>query len=537
MDTNEIISKVAKVKSSTIRSKLTTRWDDDLNLYLLNTHSMKGVGKMKDVVLPGVYNVTSADPQTYLDRVTAIIAKAEPRLKVISSLKDNQIETIVNWWRCVLYNANQYYQGCANVPIYPTLAFLANLRGYAAARSLIFKQDGKTIFEILPLDVYDLYWKKYGPKLSWACIVTLLKEKESIKAEFGIDIDGDASDTHDYYDDKGNEEIVVGTKKVSRPRTYVKQVPISIHPVVTTPMVSGTNTSRYTMEGESLYKAVRQTIKERNDILSIIKTHAMLGMRPPLVHTSDGTTDREVNEYPAEWGTVMEQMADEKFDSLKFADMANTNAMLFNMVDGEYQRGTVPNNEYGGLNFQLSALALDTLSGQRGVVFLPRQTTLENLYKSIFDQMLNQFIDGSFDVAMIDESGKTIAISSADLIPLRDKFRVDFTVDVESPEQESSNFQKAVMAINAHMPDDFIVRDVFKSEDPEKLLAKMDDERLLRELPELRLTRAYDRAMKDASLLTGDEKEAKLTEAKLLKARIEQLIQQMTQQPAAPGGQ
>lgn len=149
--------------------------------------------------------------------------------------------------------------------------------------------------------------------------------------------------------------------------------------------------------------------------------------------------------------------------------------------------------------------------------------------------MFNQFIDGGFEVSMIDESGKEISISAGELAPLKGKFRIDFTVEVESPEQEASNFAKAVQAINAHMPDDFIVRDVFKADNPEELLAKMDDERLTRQLPELMLTRAYDRVMKEAGILAGEEREAKLVEAKLLKARIAQIIQSMQpQQQEAP---
>lgn len=381
MENKDILLKVDSVKSSTSRSKKKTIWDADLDLYLLSAHKMKDT---KGTSLPGVYNVTSADPQTYLDRVTSLISKAEPRLGVISPMKEKQVELIKNWWRCILYNANQLCQDSSGIPLYPALAFLTNLRGYAATRNLIYKLDGQTMFEILPLDVYDLYWKKYGNKLSWANILTN-KTKEDIEAEFNMIITSDTSDVYDFYDSNGVEYIAVGDKQEQRIRPYVKQVPISIKPVVTTVMVNGTNADRYTMEGESLYKAVRSTIKERNDILTIIKTHAMLGMRPPLVHKSEGTESRELKEYPGEWGTVLEQFADESIDSLKFSDMANTNAMFFNMVDGEYQRGTVPNNEYGGLNFQLSALALDTLSGQRGVVFLParqRWRIYINLYST-----------------------------------------------------------------------------------------------------------------------------------------------------------
>lgn len=94
------------------------------------------------------------------------------------------------------------------------------------------------------------------------------------------------------------------------------------------------------------------------------------------------------------------------------------------------------------------------------------------------------------------------------------------------------------MALNARMPLDFIVRNVFKAEDPDRLLAIIADENLMRELPEMRLVRAYDQAMKDAANLKGDQKAAKLLEAKLLEGRIAQIIQSMQpqQQPGANQG-
>jgi len=529
MEAKDIISQVQKVKESAVRVALKTRWDSDLNIYLRDAHKMKG---SNGNALPGVYNVTSADPQTYMDRITGLMSRAEPRLRVVSSMSDEQVRMVENWWKCVLYSANQLYSGNSETALFPSLAFYTNLRGFPITRNVIYRdENNKTVFEIKPLDSYDTFWKKYGNKLSWACVISTM-EPEDIEAFFGVPIK-EKTEVYNYWGKDGVEYIIIGDNFLSKPRDYIKYVPFSICPVATTPQVNGTNTKKDSMVGESLYHSVRDTIKERNDILSIIKTHAMLGMRPPLVHTSDGTTAREIKEYPAEWGTVMEQLAEEKFDSLKFSDMANTNAMFFNMMDGEYQRGTVPNNEYGGLNFQLSSLALDTLSSQRGVVFLPRQTTLENMYKSIFNQMFQQFIDGNFDTKMIDDSGKEIVVKFTDLAPLQSKFRIDFDVDVESPEQETSNYQKAVMALNARMPLDFIVRNVFKAEDPDRLLAIIADENLMRELPEIRLVRAYDQAMKDSVNLKGDEKAAKLLEAKFLEGRIAQIIQSM--QPQQPG--
>jgi hypothetical protein len=534
MEAKEIISQVAKVKESTVRTALKARWDSDLNIYLRDAHKMKG---SNGNALPGVYNVTSADPQTYMDRITGLMARAEPRLHVVSALSDDQVRMVENWWKCVLYSANNLYAGNANTTMFPSLAFYTNLRGYPITRDVIYRDaDNKTVFEIKPIDVYDTYWKKYGNRLAWACVVSSM-EPEDIEAFFNITVK-EKTDVYNYWNKDGVEYTIVGETMIPNTRAYINYVPFSICPVVTTPQVNGTNTKKDSMVGESLYHSVRDAIKERNDILSIIKTHAMLGMRPPLTHVTDGTVGREIKEYPAEWGTVIEQLAEEKFDSLKFSDMANTNAMFFNMVDGEYQRGTVPNNEYGGLNFQLSSLALDTLSSQRGVVFLPRQTTLENMYKSIFNHMFQQFIDGKFDTEMIDDSGAVIKVGYADLAPLQDKFRVDFDVDVESPEEETSNYQKAVMALNARMPLDFIVRNVFKAEDPDRLLAIIADENLMRELPEMRLVRAYDQAMKDSANLKGDPKAAKLMEAKLLEGRIAQIIRSMQpQQPPAPPAQ
>jgi hypothetical protein len=534
MDAQGIIANVTKVKGSKVRTALKNRWDGDLNIYLRDAHKMKG---SSGTALPGVYNVTSSDPQTYMDRITGLMSRAEPRLHIVSSLADEQVRLVENWWKCVLYSANKLYSGNSETALFPSLAFYTNLRGYPITRNVIYRdENNETIFDIKPLDSYDTYWKKYGNRLAWACVVSSM-EPEDIEAFFEITVK-EKTDVYNYWDKDGTEYIIIGENFKSYPREFINYVPFSICPVVTTPQVNGLNTNKDSMVGESLYHSVRDTIKERNDILSIIKTHAMLGMRPPLVHTSDGTTAREIKEYPAEWGTVMEQLAEEKFDSLKFSDMANTNAMFFNMMDQEYQRGTVPNNEYGGLNFQLSSLALDTLSSQRGVVFLPRQTTLENMYKSIFNQMFQQFVDGKFDTSMIDDSGAEISIKFSDLAPLQNKFRVDFDVDVESPEEETSNYQKAVMALNARMPLDFIVRNVFKAEDPDRLLAIIADENLMRELPEMRLVRAYDQAMKDSANLKGDAKAAKLLEAKLLEGRITQIIQSMQpqQQPGPTQG-
>lgn len=537
MNDKEIKGKIKKATSTQQRTKLKARWDEDLDRYLLKPHVMRGVhGDLKDKPLPGVYNVTSSDPQTYLDRITSIISRAEPRLRITSSLPDKQIELISNWWRGVIASANKLEVGNSATAVFPTACFYVNLRGFFASRNVIYKDGDETVFEIKPLDVYDVYWKKYRDKLAWACIYATEVDSEEAAAEYGMEVKGDTTDVYNFWDSNGTEYTCVGKETKATARDYIKEPPFIIVPVVTTPVVSGSNSDRLSMVGESLFHSARKTIDERNDILSIIKTHAMLGMRPPLAHTSDGGEARELKEYPT-WGSVIEQYVEEKIDSVKFSDMSNTNAMFFNMMDGEYQRATVPQNEYGGLNFQLSSLALDTLSGQRGVVFLPRQQTLEHAYHGIFRQMFNQFIDGKFSMTMLDLAGREVEISYTDLIGLKGKFRYDFNTDVETPEQESSNYQKAVMALNAGMPMDFVVRHVFKSEDPEKILTTIADERLMAELPELRIVRAYDEAMKAAATLKGDEKEAKLTEAMLLKTRIQSLLAQLKPEQEVAGGE
>jgi hypothetical protein len=537
MNYKEISEKVGKVKGSAERKALTTRWDDDLNIYLLDSHVMKGVhGELENMKLPGVYNVTSSAPQTYLDRITSIMSRAEPKLRIVSSIPDKQAEMIKNWWKGVIDSANDLQINSIDSYVYPSMCFYTNLRGWAATRNVIYKdEDGKLCFEILPIDIYDLYWEKIGGKYSWACINTLQMPKADILATYGLEIKGDYGDVYNFWDKDGNEITSTSDQDKGTPRNYIKRPPFTIKPVVTSPKISGANANRLKMIGESLYHSCRGTNKEINDVLSIIKTHAMLGLRPPLVHKTEGSEGREVKEYPT-WGSILEQLAEEDFKVLDIKDMANTDAMFYNMMDQDRQNATIPNNEYGGLNFQLSALALDTLSGQRNVVFMPRQLTMELAYKDIFAQMLDQFIEGKFTMEMIDSDGKEKKITYSDLIPLQGKFRYDFDCDVESPEQEQATFTKATAAMNARMPMDFIVRDVFKTENPEKLLGIIADERLMEELPELRLIRAYDRAMQEAETLSGDSKDAKLLEAKMLNARIMQITAEMSgqNQPQAP---
>ena len=203
---------------------------------------------------------------------------------------------------------------------------------------------------------------------------------------------------------------------------------------------------------------------------------------------------------------------------------------MYQVRDAAIQRATLPYNEYGGLNFELSALAIEELEGQRHQIFSPRIRAITKCYNELALMLFDQFVigleRGLFSNEMTDTNGQVVEFDVAKLRELRDKFRLSFRMTPVSPEKDIANFTKAAAARQSGFPFKKIWSDVMEIEDVEEMQREYDQEVTENIVPELKLIQAMETYAKIIEDTTDPEEKAG---AQLRMTLIENKLTQITQ--------
>ena len=541
MDAKAILTQIATREAEL--NPLYTRMNEDLDLYLLKDHVTNNLNGKK---LNGIYNVTYDLPQTWADHAMTIMSPSFPTMHLSSNkLEDKELQIVYKWWGGLLYSANQRFKNIAQVPIHNYMTFQTCIRGWNIARAICWVKNRKVVWDITPCDALCVAWET-SDQLEWISVRNDNMSAADARRRFGIYLGKGqkACKVIDYwgYDDNDRcfEMVFVDDKPFST--TYhpqIKRIPFIVQPVAITPMVSGstvTGSTRsigsindITMLGESIFKGARDDFREMNDGMSFMKTQVVKDVKHPIVHESPNPKTQKLPEFPGEGGAVVEITPQEKIYDLPTRDNMATTSAYMAFVDAALQRRTTPNYDYGCMQFEMSAVAMDKVSRQITKVLAPRVKTLEVTYEGIFDLLLEQFIAGKFTDVLIDDKGNEFTVSAVDLNTVKGKFQVKFSVTGEEPEADSLVLQKVQMAKTAGWPERWIDEHISKFADIEKINEWRIEDDVRRFCPELSLTEAYQHTMAKAKVSKDKiEKETLLLKSALLEARIKQIINQET---------
>ena len=221
----------------------------------------------------------------------------------------------------------------------------------------------------------------------------------------------------------------------------------------------------------------------------------------------------------------------ERFVAIPYRDVTQAASFFWSIVEGEWQRGTLPAVDYGNLEFPLSAVAISKLTESRDVLFLPRLQAMGLIYRGICHMLIEQFIENGL-TAELGEAGEEVEYTPADL---EGQYRVSTSFHTVSPEQNIANYSVAAAA-RGFISAETTRRDVLKLQDPVAEERNLAEQQAAELVPEVRLFRIARALLEEAKLLKGSEAKAKKMEAMLVGKAIGLSLEQLTkgQMPQAP---
>lgn len=508
--------------------KLNQRQDNDLLKYYLDEYTMKD---SHNAPLPNVENITLNDPRTYADRVIADLTAASMKFTV-SDCEPRFHHDIEQYYRRT-FEDNDYNLSLQEIE---ELNFALNwygcIRGWIATRTLVYKDvnSGLSFIEIMPLDTRWMKWAADRQGTVWA-LTEATMTKDEILASYGKKIESAQTTVYELWT-RSDFKVYQGTGTLlTDPIVHnIGHCPVSVLPVPSQPTaprgvqgIGRVEDEGLLRRGESIYAANRDVYDKLNALASTWATMNKMQFMSPIAFVS--AKGRKLAIRPYGLGIVMNLKEGEKFIELPTKEMTASGQALFGQLSAAAQRGSLSNIDYGHLSFELSAVAIAKLTGERNQITLPRLKANAAMYKRICQSIKAQTLGNGYNTQITEAD----PVSKLDSTVLNRPFRINVSFHSLSPEQNVANATVA-NSYKGLLSKRSILQRVVQVEDLEGEIDQLEIENAHAEIPELRL---YDYAMKLNPTKDIEEAELNLARSNIIFWKLAQITQGAVQPPAA----
>ena len=502
---------------------LWARMDSDAKLAYGDEYALKGTdGK----AIPGVVSVTMNDAAIYLNTVVSLLIAAVWQTAVEGAIPPKQQILIERFAEDCLGEANERLMKMPEFGggAFPFFCNHICLRGRIGARWL-FEEDER-LPSLLPIDMrYCSY--SIGPRGFVWVAPRFNRSKEDIKEDYGKDISTDEAEVVDYWDAEKNEIWIAKELVDTRPN------PLGYPPFVAQVAPAGfmlLDKGYMVHEGESIFFLNRDLYSELNRIVSIDQTLAMKAIMPPYQKPTD-QIGGDLPPYPDGIGKVVEVLKGEEYQLIQKPDINMASRLAHSNIGGAIGRGGVSNIDLGTLQQPSSALYVTTVMEIRNKLLSPRLVALGSFYQQLIRMAIDQYV--KLDIGgSIGHQGKRRVYSASQLGNPGD-YAITYKLMSKSKTQEVANLTIAVAA-RGTLPRDAIIRDILLADDPEGMIAKLEDEEAETLAPVIKYFRRALAAIDVADMLQGSDAEAKRMESRMLTEAGLSLLRQRSQQAVTP---
>jgi hypothetical protein len=502
---------------------LWSRYDADKKLIYMDDYELKnaaGESLPKDA---GAISLTLNLAANQARVVSRKLIKAEKQL-VIEGTKNNRamndketgkIEAFVN-------NAFDMADDRLKKRFIPSLKAMASnhlvVRGDRARRSWSYvTKDGVYIPDILPLDIrYVRYeigpdginWGGYeGKRNSQALYLEYNVKENKLRGSLATFEDKDEEVTIKViYTDKV-EEVWAEKTLISQKEHKFGYPPIVIQVVGSGFMLMDEGYLEHW--GESVLEMNRKLYDEANRQASIEQSLMMKSLLPPVVQTKETNTDATID-YPSKSGSIQPIPKGNKVDIVPTPDLNMASRMAVSRLNAVMQQAGFNDVDLG--NTDLSAVSIATQSAIRDQQLSPFLEALAGIDEQTAEMLIGQYRAGGYK-AEVGRQGSKASISPADL---DGDYTIRYIYMSKDVKQEIANLAMAQAAKAMGLPDEHIIRDIYKYDNPGELLAQMQSQKAERDDPVIGIVRRAHALVDEAQDLDADEKNAKLIESMLL---------------------
>jgi len=500
----------------------------------------------------GYESYTSNEPQTYADKVVSFLTDAELVIRIPYKNSDEEQRGYNDAKEKFILGALKAADERLQRRLLPTLrqqlAWFSVVRGWYAGRVLLVKdKDENTHIDITPFDPLHTFWCVGNDGLDWACY-RIRKTRSEIKSQYGITIERDALnqsdhdmgvEVYDYYDSEINTVIAEGGRVLKKPTKHgAPRCPVFVGCVGLAPMIQDADVTE-TREaiadyGESVFKAIRNTYDNHNQILSTLLELTARTKRQGLkVRSRDGTKTLEEDPYKA--GSEIALAQGEDVEPLGMIEATRDLGVFMQMVSGELQRASLPHTVFGELQFQLSGFALNTLRQGIASVINPRIEALEAAYKHICMLLVDEYLTNAFEPMTLTGRAMNRTYFSEEITPdiVQKAGDTEISLITQLPQDDMSKYAMAQTAREGEMPllPDIFIRDqILGLQDAESIDDAIKEQMAERLLPEATLwtllKSAEDRGRTDLAQLYMGELMFLMRQKMMQRGEMEQAQQQ-----------
>ena len=450
------------------------RMDTDEALYFLKPFKMMhldGREEMEDVA-----NITLNDALIYVQKAISILGGASMQTivegKGLSDTKTTKIEQFLN---DILYMADENLRKRRMPELDAFINEQLGVRGRSTARVCMrLKPEGDLLADVLPVDSRYYVDDIDDNGIVWAA-PWFRQSKARIEREYNKPGDrevrvGKSAEVVDTWTPEMN--VVFVDKNIIREQVN----PYGYVPFVSVICPGGSSLgTEYAVEhqGESLLWANRDLWDKKNEAVTILRTLNIDSLFRALQYeSSHGENMPRPEKSPYKQKTIhgVEKGGGYKF--MPIADIQNATRLYYSVLEASLQRGSLSAIDYGTLTFPLSNIAITQLTGSRNDIFLPRIQAKAQFYQSLDRMIIKQCIDLDQKLEFGQQGSKN-SYTKADL---EGDYSIKYTFRSISKEQQMADLQFAVAARGV-LPDDYIIREIIKAENPTGLLTQLRAER------------------------------------------------------------
>jgi len=454
------------------------RMDSDFRLWNLDTASYPADYSVIRGIFPPTdttdISIVTNKPRTYADKVQARLSAAEMQIMVRMAEREgedkrDEMGMLERLFYFALDKGDERLRRMLQPPFREQSIWYSIVRGWVAARILVYKDNKNVIFDLQPLDPRWLVYELGSGGVSWAAYSTF-RSKTAIKEEYDYTATKDKDNIiWDYwhYDEPGkiSNAVLCDNEFLKEPEVYdLPSMPILIMPVSTRPMIAGANGSELKGYGESIFASNRALYASLNKLVSMWATHAnLLAQQPTINYYKDGGKQLKSTAYLAD---AVLNLPDglNRLEPSPLKEVSPTLVNLVSVINRLVEDGSLPDIDIG--KPPPSGTLYNLIQEYGNKVFNPQIVNLNNFYSDICRLIEEQLIAGKLKVKVKRSERQKYYETQITPIDLKKPHTIKVEFTHTTPWTELDVYQIADMAKRLGLPDSFIQEYILKVPDP-----------------------------------------------------------------------
>jgi len=449
--------------------------------------------------------VISNAPRTFADKVQAVLTSADRQIivRMAEAEGEDKREDIGKLERLLEFafeKADERLIRILQPPLMDSLVWYSIVRGWVAARILVYKDGDDVIFDLFPLDPRWLTYQTSANGLLWVAY-TISKSPEELEDEYGKitkkppwykpwEKSAKSYDEVDYWRYEGKGKIINGifceNEWLKEPEIHeMLSMPILINPVATRPPIRGEDTAEG--YGESIYAPNRDIYDLLNKLGTMWASHANLLYKQPTINFYDESgIELKSTAYLAE-AVVNLPLNHNKLEPSPMKEISPTLVNLFGEIDRWKTQGSMPDIDIGSP--PPSGTLYNLIQEASNKVFNPQLRNLSTFYADICRLVEEQILTSKLKVNVKTELEKKYYETKITPVDLKKPHIIKVEFTAKTPWSQLDTYQVANMAKALGLPDGFIHEHILKLPDP-KGLGDLSAIEMAEHSPKLALVRA-----------------------------------------------